>query len=495
MIRQQSATHAVLAVITLAGVALPTARAQTEGEGVILVGVVRDFMTSHPDFGITPELGPGHVAGNMKPYLGAMNVPELGSNGFRVATQYTNKFGDPIAPHMYWVGPGPAVPVTASPIVVDMSYADSFDPDVGLYGGANVGPAPHFVVGSDMPEITPPTGLPAPIPLYKCDTNKASTTLGANLVCDRLLVANHHTLYISGDVTIVCRDEFSLQNHGKIELMPGARLTIYTQNTVNINDQCAIGTTSADCARIKIFHSGAEPFLAQNQITLYATIVSPYAPLKVLDGSEFYGAFTGDTMHLSNQAAYHAVGELPAGCHFEIADISGTLGSVSGGDISSANSFQTWFRNFNAVNATAHYPITLYPDGTGFYEYKSDTFYPIDHELYGNEGQSHNHNFTYVVGADFTFNECQDQIIELQGTDDIWVYVDGRLLVDLGGVGADQVQIGEVDRLQLEDGEQYTLMVFFAHRSKSTPSFRIRTNLGITNNRWVSQVPIHTGFD
>jgi len=38
-------------------------------------------------------------------------------------------------------------------------------------------------------------------------------------------------------------------------------------------------------------------------------------------------------------------------------------------------------------------------------------------------------------------------------------------------------------------------MVFFAHRSKSTPSFRIRTNLGITNNRWVSQVPIHTGFD
>ena len=235
--------------------------------------------------------------------------------------------------------------------------------------------------------------------------------------------------------------------------------------------------------------------MIQNQCSVWANIYNPNSTLQLLDRTDWYGGYMGDSVNLKNQAGYHATGIPPSVCGFSVYDVEGIAGLESDGDITSSHSFSTWFTSLPLYNAAAYYPITLYPDGEGFYLFESNSFYPIDGELYGNEGQDHNRNFTFVIGADFTYHQCQDQILELQGSDDIWAFIGEDLVIDLGGLGANQLQIAEVDRMRLVDGETYTLKIYYAHRSSSTPSFRVRTNLDLHWTQWNANLPIHTGFD
>jgi fibro-slime domain-containing protein len=475
--------------------AAPTTVAQVE-EGVILVGVVRDFRTDHPDFNVSPALGPGHVAGNVETHLGLGGTPELGPwYGFSVADQWTNSDANPIAPHMYWVGPGATVPVDQAPTIDNKSYADTWDPSLGPYGGVNVGPAPDFVVGADMPTVFVPTNLPSPVGTWQANINNGSVTLDTDLDCQNFYINNHCTVFIDGNVTIVCRDQFVISNWGRIELNPGARLRIYVENVVDIQDQCYVGDPN-DPSRVTIYNAGVQPIEILNQTSVFANVISPNAIIRVTSGSDFYGGFIGAGVDLKNQGGFHATGMPPSLCGFSILDAPGLAADESDGDVSSSSSFDQWFRNAPLQNAAAYYPITLLPLGNGFYEFQSDAFYPIDNELYGNQGQAHNLNFTFVLNCKFTFHACQDQILELEGSDDIWAAVVDDLIIDLGGIGANQLQVAEMDRLGLTDGETYNLRIFYAHRSpSSTPSFRVKTNLDLHWSSAMSEVPMHTGFD
>ena len=478
-----------LAVLT------PAALAQDD-DHVVLIGLVRDFRTDHADFGVTPALGAGHVAGNVATTLGDKGRPELGPDtGFQVTSPWHSTLGNPIAPHMFWVGPDCMVPVVQGPVILNKSYVDSFDASLGAYGGTNIGGPPDFVEGAQMPILVEPTDFPPPIVEWRRDANGETSVLDEDLDCQRFIVGNHHTVVVEGDVRILCRDEFLLMNWSRIELAPGARLTVYARNTVTMQDQCYLGDPE-DISRARFYVSGTEPVIIQNQCAVYALVVAPDAQIQVLDGSDFYGSYMGDGVSVANQSGFHATGLLPSACGYTIFDSPGVPGLYSHGDITSADSFDSWYRHVPGANAAMHIPITLYPDGTGFYVYDEDEFYPIDGELYGNEGQQHNKNFTFFIAADFTYHGCQDQILELQGSDDIWAYIDDRLMIDLGGIDPSTPQIAEVDRLSgLVDGETYTIRIYFAHRSSSTPKLRIRTNLDLHYNPLAADLPAFAGHD
>jgi fibro-slime domain-containing protein len=100
--------------------------------------------------------------------------------------------------------------------------------------------------------------------------------------------------------------------------------------------------------------------------------------------------------------------------------------------------------------------------------------------LLGNEGKAHNHYFTMNFGVDFTHRAGEHRFIEFQGDDDVWVYVDGKLVMDLGGINPGVKQYLDVDRIPgLSDGAQHHVEFFYAQRQESTATFRLRTNLDL----------------
>ncbi|NUO51730.1 MAG: fibro-slime domain-containing protein [Polyangiaceae bacterium] len=139
-----------------------------------------------------------------------------------------------------------------------------------------------------------------------------------------------------------------------------------------------------------------------------------------------------------------------------------------------AASFDTWYRDTPTVNQTAQISIEL-ARGGGVAAIADPTFFPIDDRLFGNQGREHNYHFT--LDARLTFERRGGEVFAFSGDDDLWVFVDGRLALDLGGVHSTESGSFEVDDLAgplgLETGERYELAIFFAERQTTGSTFQL----------------------
>ncbi len=145
------------------------------------------------------------------------------------------------------------------------------------------------------------------------------------------------------------------------------------------------------------------------------------------------------------------------------------------GDIQSAESFHEWFHDTPGVNETEPLPITLTRQPSGFYTLEVDGFFPIDDQLFGNQGLEHNYHFTFEVHSQFTYQP--GRTFSFTGDDDVWVFINGQLVVDLGGVHAAASGSVALDTLGLTPGNTYQLDFFFAERHTVQSGFRLDTDL------------------
>jgi len=164
-------------------------------------------------------------------------------------------------------------------------------------------------------------------------------------------------------------------------------------------------------------------------------------------------------------------------------------GKYQQGAVFSEDTFNQWFRDVPGVNLTSSFPITLVREpGSNLYVFDDKDvshfqarggFFPINGELYGNSpGESKNFHFTMHLSTDFLYKKGAEQIFRFIGDDDVWVFVDGNLVIDLGGIHSAEDMVIEMDRLTtLEHGKMYTLDFFFAERHRTQSNFRIETNL------------------
>ena len=106
--------NAVLFTTTLVLITSPAA-----AQDMKLVGVVRDFRESHPDFGVaTAVAGTGHFAGNLDLALAADGRPVFQGGGIKVAQQWLDTAGQPLAPHLYQT-PGAGADIVAPSDMMD----------------------------------------------------------------------------------------------------------------------------------------------------------------------------------------------------------------------------------------------------------------------------------------------------------------------------------------------------------------------------------------
>jgi len=148
-----------------------------------------------------------------------------------------------------------------------------------------------------------------------------------------------------------------------------------------------------------------------------------------------------------------------------------------------AANFNQWYNDVPSVNMTDNLTITLdngITSDPNIYTFTDSSFFPIDGELFGNQGRSHNYHFTFELHSDFTYQG--GETFAFTGDDDLWVFINNQLAIDLGGVHGAQSASVNLDGLGLTTGNDYDFDLFFAERHTVASTFRIDTSIALTPN-------------
>ena len=163
---------------------------------------------------------------------------------------------------------------------------------------------------------------------------------------------------------------------------------------------------------------------------------------------------------------------------------------VAGKYTSKAN-FDWWYKtdtrpldeaSETPVNLEIQYNVPLtYGTSGWFYDSASENppgFWILDNKGFQAGSSSSYHNFHFTMECHFRFLFKGGEIFDFIGDDDVWVFINNKLVVDIGGLHVPVAGNVKLDTLEdLVVGKSYDMSLFYAERHATGSNFKMTTSL------------------
>jgi len=154
---------------------------------------------------------------------------------------------------------------------------------------------------------------------------------------------------------------------------------------------------------------------------------------------------------------------------------------VGGEGVENEASFAQWYNDDASVNKKITKMLKLSKNAAGKFEADLPGYFPIDGEGWNDKiahaGTHHNYFFTLEMHHLFKYHGGEN--FKFRGDDDLWVFINNELVIDLGGAHVALEKSVDLDTLGLEKEKDYSLDLFFAERHTFESNFRIETSIAL----------------
>jgi len=143
----------------------------------------------------------------------------------------------------------------------------------------------------------------------------------------------------------------------------------------------------------------------------------------------------------------------------------------TGGKVVSYDGTPLYFPVDSVTGATADLDFAQLPLQYGY------TGWPAEDKVFPG-AKKHNFSFTSEVQYWFRYDTATNARLDFSGDDDVWVFVNGHLAVDLGGIhvpmdGSVTINAASAAKFDLKVGSVYKIVVFQAERKRFGSSFKL----------------------